>query len=116
MKLRWNENIVSLVLAYFTRGDQDLDLLRHSFYSHTHTHTHEHNAQGIDSNLRMFCCTRDKLWSAFSGRNDFNSGAAGMQKKKDEEEPFRPITWRMPRRIVRDSDDWFSNPWEVRLG
>ena len=46
----------------------------------------------------------------FAGKNVVSD--RGDYRSNKEDGMFKPIMWRMPRRIIRDSDDWFSHPWE----
>ncbi|CAM9244784.1 unnamed protein product, partial [Ectocarpus fasciculatus] len=61
-------------------------------------------SEGLLGNLRGFCCSRDDLrirggWLRSAGR------AATVAD-------WRPRLWKLPGRIVRDSEDWRSNLWE----
>lgn len=50
-------------------------------------------AQGICGNLRGFCCVRDGMWECIG-------------------KEWRPMRWRPPGTINRDSDDVWDNCWE----
>ncbi|GMI15222.1 hypothetical protein TrVE_jg236 [Triparma verrucosa] len=52
-------------------------------------------SKGIDGNLKLFCCHKDAMWSNFVGKNKWG-----------------PTVWRAPKRIIRDSEDWWEHPWE----
>jgi palmitoyltransferase len=57
-------------------------------------------SRGIDGNVKLFCCLKDRLWGRLVGEG---------------EEAWVPVVWRVPGRIVRDSEDWFSHPWENKV-
>lgn len=48
---------------------------------------------GMTGNLRVFCCAKD----------------AATRK---ESLPWRPTLWQLPGKIVRDSENWWENPWQ----
>jgi hypothetical protein len=52
-------------------------------------------SQGCDGNLRLFCCFRDTACNALTGKK-----------------AWIPILWKPPGKIVRDSEDWWENPWQ----
>jgi len=54
-------------------------------------------SSGVDTNIRNFCCLRDSLYNYLTTHR---------------ESKWTPISWKLPGRIVRDSDDCCSHPWE----
>lgn len=57
-------------------------------------------SKGMHSNLRMFCCHRDASMNILTRKN------------KNNNNPWKPILWETPGNIVRDSEDWWENPWQ----
>jgi len=49
-------------------------------------------SKGLIGNLQMFCCQKDVFI--------------------EKEQPWRPTLWQPPGKIVRDSEDWWANPWQ----
>eukprot|EP00903_Cladosiphon_okamuranus_P019634 g18054.t1 len=72
-------------------------------------------SEGLFGNLRGFCCARgDALLQVLPcGRRPFWAGpattAAGATPPAAR---WRPRIWKLPGKIVRDSEDWRSNLWE----
>lgn len=54
-------------------------------------------SNGVDTNIRSFCCLRDSTWHSIAGLSD---------------QQWAPTVWRPPGKIVRDSADWWEHPWE----
>ncbi|CAM9597125.1 unnamed protein product [Ectocarpus sp. 12 AP-2014] len=61
-------------------------------------------SEGLLGNLRGFCCSRDDF--RVRGRWLLSAGRAATVAA------WRPRLWKLPGRIVRDSEDWRSNLWE----
>uniref|UniRef100_A0A7S0GL60 Palmitoyltransferase n=1 Tax=Proboscia inermis TaxID=420281 RepID=A0A7S0GL60_9STRA len=80
-------------------------------------------SRGPDSNIRMFCCFRDEVWSSLSGTevlnnrvntyydNDTYVGQKNCKRRRSDSQ-WNPIFWKMPQNIYRDSDDCWENPWQ----
>ena len=49
-------------------------------------------SKGCFRNLQQFCCQRDVVC--------------------DRQRAWAPIVWQAPGKIVRDSEDWWENPWQ----
>ena len=58
-------------------------------------------SKGMHSNLHMFCCQRDASMNFLTRKNNNNNN-----------NPWKPILWETPGNIVRDSEDWWENPWQ----
>ena len=56
--------------------------------------------KGLRKNIGMFCCLRDAWTAPCNGR--WGSSLAR----------WSPILWKVPDRIVRDSEDWWAHPWQ----
>eukprot|EP00542_Grammatophora_oceanica_P016728 CAMPEP_0194034674 /NCGR_PEP_ID=MMETSP0009_2-20130614/7099_1 /TAXON_ID=210454 /ORGANISM="Grammatophora oceanica, Strain CCMP 410" /LENGTH=395 /DNA_ID=CAMNT_0038675701 /DNA_START=79 /DNA_END=1263 /DNA_ORIENTATION=+ len=52
-------------------------------------------SRGCDQNLLLFCCQRDGSCEMLAGKQH-----------------WKPILWQTPGKIVRDSEDWWENPWQ----
>mmetsp|Transcript_27508 Transcript_27508/g.42066 ORF Transcript_27508/g.42066 Transcript_27508/m.42066 type:complete len:468 (+) Transcript_27508:1-1404(+) len=53
---------------------------------------------GCVGNLRLFCCQRD----------DYGICASSQPLPSS----WKPILWKTPGKIVRDSEDWWEHPWQ----
>ena len=69
-------------------------------------------SQGIFSNLRVFFCRDDVskrlLRRRANPQEEVRSGDEGESLDVD----WRPTVWKMPKSIVRDSEDWWNHPWQ----
>jgi len=52
-------------------------------------------SKGLNWNLRLFCCQRDASMNCLTGSTY-----------------WKPILWDAPGKIIRDSEDWWENPWQ----
>jgi len=59
---------------------------------------------GFDSNLRAFCCLRDSIMASIT--------TCQSEKELNKKQLWVPILWKPPGTIVRDSTDWWENPWQ----
>ncbi|CAM9803236.1 unnamed protein product [Pylaiella littoralis] len=81
-------------------------------------------SEGLFGNLRGFCCSRDDGLGLFAvpccgrqswpvgGREARTSRATATTAATTGAVRWRPRVWKLPERIVRDSEDWRSNLWE----
>mmetsp|Transcript_24333 Transcript_24333/g.36429 ORF Transcript_24333/g.36429 Transcript_24333/m.36429 type:complete len:378 (+) Transcript_24333:108-1241(+) len=68
---------------------------RHLEYLHGTRECDYPFSNGMDHNIRNFCCLRDEAWNKFIGKRHWT-----------------PTMWKPPGKIIRDSDDCFEHPWE----
>ena len=61
--------------------------------------------KGLFANLKLFCCVRDAFSYALLLLLGRSRGKVGNISR------WSPILWRVPDRIVRDSEDWWEHPW-----
>jgi len=72
---------------------------------------------GVFNNIRMFVMrddiftSRDCCWRSFKRRRLGEIEGATSNHDKDDI-VWVPILWKMPTRILRDSEDWWNHPWQ----
>jgi hypothetical protein len=73
---------------------------------------------GVFYNIRMFIMrddiftSRDCCWRSFKRRRLGEIEGETTSHDKDSEVVWVPTLWKMPTRILRDSEDWWNHPWQ----
>jgi len=61
--------------------------------------------RGLCGNIKLFCCFRDACSSVYSR-------CKSVVMLTTISTAWRPILWKLPGTIVRDSEDWWAHPWQ----
>ena len=76
-------------------------------------------SRGLAFNMRIFCCVKDQVCSAWNGLCCFCGSGITRRTREDYEQTqgekhWRPVLWKPIGNIVKDSssDDICSNPWD----
>jgi len=62
-------------------------------------------SQGCGRNLQRFCCRHHEPASA-------DCCCSRGRRQRQPTQRWTPIVWQTPEQIVRDSEDWWSHPWQ----
>jgi len=68
-------------------------------------------SKGFLGNVRLFCCQRDACCS-FIQRNNQKKKKTTNETASSVVAGWKPIVWKTPGKIIRDSEDWWEHPWQ----